>query len=154
MTDCRVAAIGRELAELSREWARLDGEGCAVQGARNIRLDRMEREVLDRIDLLQAEACGTLATSPAGAMVQAMLAYDLANKLYEYVPDAAPACEVCDASALLRALTRALYSAVDAIAATTGEDPDTLGADHFMAREWHPFHLSERAAGENGKGVS
>ncbi|MCA1298503.1 hypothetical protein [Stappia indica] len=142
MTDCRVAAIGRELAELSREWARLDGEGCAVQGARKIRLDRMEREVLDRIDLLQAEACGTLATSPAGAMVQTMLAYDLANKLYEFIPDDAPAYEV---SALLRALTRALYSAVDAIAATTGEDPNSLGADHFMAHEWHPFHLCERA---------
>lgn len=145
MSECRVAAIGRELAELSREWGRLDDESMNVRGARKILLESLEHQLLDRMDLLKAEACATQATSAAGAMVQAMIAFDLANELHSHIPDSVPAFEV---GPPMRALTRALYSAVDAIAATLGEDPDTFGANHFMVRDWHPFHLAERAASE------
>ena len=145
MSECRVAAIGRELAELSREWGRLDDESMNVRGARKILLESLEHQLLDRMDLLKAEACATQVASAAGAMVQAMIAFDLANQLNSHIPGDVPAYEV---GPPMRALARALYSAVDAIAATLGEDPDTFGAKHFMCRDWHPFHLAERATSE------
>eukprot|EP00873_Tetraselmis_striata_P040198 jgi/Tetstr1/460462/TSEL_005721.t1 len=143
MSECRVAAIGRELAKLSRQFAEVDAEGVNLKGTRKLRLERQELEILDRIDTLKAEACCTPAASLPGAMVQAILAYDLSQELGSFIPDGSASGE---AHALTRAVRRALYSAVDAMAATAGTDPDSFGADHFMRRDLHPFHLMEGAA--------
>lgn len=149
MSECRVAAIGRELAELSREWDRLDNESIHVKGARKHLLERVEDEVCDRIELLKAEACAIQAASVAGALVQAVIAYDLASQLNGHIPGDVPLHEV---GPPMRALARALYSAVDAMAEAAGEPPDAFGAGHFMSRDLHPFRLNERMAGES-KGV-
>lgn len=147
MSGCRVEAIGRELLELSRRWSDLAAEGATVRGNRKAELEDTESEIFDRMEALKAEACCTRATSLAGAMLQIMLVYGAVELLPVATTSEREACEL---RALERMIRRALYSALDAMAATAGTAPEELGSEHFMSADLNPFRLMEGGTGKSG----
>jgi len=140
VSGCRVEAIGRELLELSRRWSAVEAEGLGLYGARKAELEATESEIFDRMEALKAEACCTRATSLAGAMLQIMLVYGA----FELLPVATTSDrEASELRGIERMIRRALYSALDAMAATAGTAPEGLGSEHFMSADLNPFRLME-----------
>ncbi|QGZ36583.1 hypothetical protein [Stappia indica] len=140
-------AIGRELLELSRRWSDLEAEGANLYGGeRKTELEATECEIFDRMEALKAEACCTRATSLAGAMLQIMLVYGAVELLPERTLTDRDACE---RRALERMIQRALYSALDAMAATAGTAPEELGGELLMSADLNPFRLMEGGKAQN-----
>lgn len=142
MTNCRVEAIGRDLAALNKVWDQLDTEQANARGARRVRLGACEEELRDRISMLKSEASMTVASTPAGALVQIMIVASYLEDLYDRLSNGG---EASPEATIKRAMTRALYSAADVVCDEAGEDMESLGSNLLMCRDWSPFQLAKEA---------
>lgn len=108
---CRVQTLANEFTALVKSRADADAEKVspATGALRRLALGRQITAVEDRIDVLMADAASTQAHSTGGALFQLGVAHDAANDLASKFADDPVA------AAVLRGLTRTIYSAAYAL---------------------------------------
>lgn len=136
MTDCRLETIGREIAALNKAWVDVDKEEESARCGRRTYLSNFREEIEDRVEALKSEASLTAAKTPAGALVQIMIAASYLEELVDLIDDAEVSSRVLP---LRRAMTRAIYSAANTVSSDASVNMETLGAGFLMRKNLSPF---------------
>ena len=132
-----VAQIGRDLATSWRHSRRIDEERPSIEdhGTR-AHIERQEFHLADRRAALEAMGAEIQASSLEGAMVQIMLALEVADLMAGSAED-------------MRTISKLLYSVLAMIEQSAGVPREELGGEAYMPRDLDPYALVAKAAGGN-----